>query len=312
MDTSILTVSHLTKEFGDYKAVDAISFSIKEGEIVGLLGPNGAGKTTTIQMLLGLLLPTGGSIRYFDRDFKTNKEYCLSHINFASAYSHMQGRMTVRQNLTIFSGLYGIQSPQKRISELVEILGIESTLDQIIWKLSSGQKTRVNLVKSLLNTPKILLMDEPTASLDPEIVDTVLTLIVDLQKKERLSILYTSHNMKEIERICDRVLFLNHGCIVAEDTPLGLSKRVGKATLEITFDSQKDKVAGYLNTSGFTHTFSRNHIVAIQLEEKDIPAVLFGLSKEGVWITNIDIQKPGLEEVFLSIARGDANELAKN
>ena len=309
---NVLEVSKLTKQFGQFTAVDDISFSIIEGEIVGLLGPNGAGKTTTIQMLLGLVTPTSGSISYFGRNFQTHREYCLSHINFTSAYAHVQGKLTVLQNLKIFAGLYGMKNPEKRIDELIALLHIEETKHKLFWKLSSGQKTRVNIVKSLLNSPKLLLMDEPTASLDPEIVNKVLELVVNLQKKEGLAILYTSHNMTEVERICDRVMFLDHGKIVAEDTPLGLSKRAGKATLIITFDGEKHPVSLYLESEKLSYSFMKNHVVKVEVTEEEIPKVLFGFSSRKIWVTNIDIEKPDLEDVFLSIARGEAHEFKQN
>lgn len=303
MDT-ILDVKQLTKDYGSYRAVDHVSFSIKEGEIVGLLGPNGAGKTTTIQMLLGLTYPTSGEISYFGKSFQANREYILTRINFASAYSHVQGRSTVWQNMRIYAGLYGIANPEKRIEELLKLLEVEEFKDHLFWKLSSGQKTRVVLAKALLNEPRLILMDEPTASLDPEIANKVIELIQDLQRKEKVSILYTSHNMEEVERLCDRVIFLYHGKILAEDTPLGLTKRAGDCELTLTFDGDKKPVEAYLERKKYAFDFLRSQVVTIFISEKELPKVLFGLSSEGVWLTNIDIERPDLEDVFLSIAGG--------
>ena len=304
MAKAILEVSGLTKRYDNYTAVDNISFNIGEGEIVGLLGPNGAGKTTTIQMLLDLVTPTAGSISYFGRPFPKEREFILSRINFASAYSHVQSRMTVLENMTIYAGLYEIPNSKKKITELLELLEIGPLVHELFWHLSSGQKTRVILAKALLNSPKLILMDEPTASLDPDIANKVVELIQSLQKKERVSILYTSHNMEEVERICDRVMFLSHGKIVAEDTPLGLTKRVGNSQLLLTFDGKQESITKYL--SQYTHSFEfiRTHVVEIMLPEKDIPKVLFGFAKEKIWITDIAVKKPNLEDVFLSIAGG--------
>lgn len=301
---TILDVKELTKDYGSYRAVDHVSFSIKEGEIVGLLGPNGAGKTTTIQMLLGLTYPTSGEISYFGKAFQNNREYILSRINFASAYSHVQGRSTVWQNMRIYAGLYGIANPEKRIEELLKLLEVEEFKDHLFWKLSSGQKTRVVLAKALLNEPRLILMDEPTASLDPEIANKVIELVQDLQRKEKVSILYTSHNMEEVERLCDRVIFLYHGKILAEDTPLGLTKRAGDSELTITFDGDKKPVEAYLKRKKYAFDFLRSQVVSIFISEKELPKVLFGLSSEGVWLTNIEIDRPDLEDVFLSIAGG--------
>jgi ABC-2 type transport system ATP-binding protein len=304
MADNILEVKDLTKHFGDFTAVDNISFSVKEGEIVGLLGPNGAGKTTTIQMLLDLITPTAGSIVYFGKPFPKERTYCLSRMNFASAYSHVQSRMTVEENMRIYAGLYEVPNSNKKITELLELLEIGELASELFWHLSSGQKTRVILAKALLNSPKLILMDEPTASLDPDIANKVVELIQALQKKEGVSILYTSHNMEEVERLCDRVMFLSHGKIVAEDTPLGLTKRVGNSILVLTFDGEQKPVAHYLEKETYEHTFPREHVVEISVPEADVPKVLFGFRKHKVWITEIDVRKPDLEDVFLSIAGG--------
>jgi ABC-2 type transport system ATP-binding protein len=301
---SILEVQHLTKHFGQFKAVDDVSFSIKEGEIVGLLGPNGAGKTTTIYMLLGLVTPTSGMITYFGKDFSKHRGLCLGQMNFASAYSEIQGRMTVAQNFHIYSRLYNVPDIKERTLELLDLLEVPETKDKLFWTLSSGQKTRVILAKALINKPRIILMDEPTASLDPEIAAKVVEIVRELQKKERVTILYTSHNMREVEKICDRVMFLSHGKILAEDTPLGLTKRVGGATLTLTFAGKYLTVAKYLKEKDFVHTFPRKNVVEVRLSDEQIPKALFGLSNEGVWITDVDVSKPDLEDVFLSIAKG--------
>lgn len=301
---SVLEVTHLTKKYNDFVAVNDVSFSVGEGEIVGLLGPNGAGKTTTIQMLLGLTTPTSGTIRYFGKEFPKHREYILSRINFASAYSHMQGRITVLQDLRIYAGLYEVVNAEARIRELLAQLEIEDVAGTLFWKLSSGQKTRAVLAKALLNKPKLILMDEPTASLDPDIAEKVLHLILALQKKEGVSILITSHDMKEVEELCDRVIFLHGGKIVAEDTPLGLTKRIGHARLTITFDGAQKTVIQYLKKQKYPHTMIRTQVVEIMVPEGDIPTALFGLSNEGIWLTDIDIKKPDLEDVFLSIAKG--------
>ncbi len=306
----ILEVAHLTKHFGHFIAVDDVSFSVKEGEIVGLLGPNGAGKTTTIQMLLDLITPSSGEMRYFGKPFPKEREYCLSRINFASAYTHVQSRMTVIQNLHIYAGLYAVVQADKKVEELLDLLEIRELAKELFWHLSSGQKTRVILAKALLNNPQLLLMDEPTASLDPDIAKKTVELIQTLQKKEGVSMLYTSHNMEEVERLCDRVIFLDHGKIVAEDTPLGLTKRVGTSRLIITFDGPQKPVVRYLERRKYTHVFVRPQMVEIEVSDNDIPKALFGLSNDGVWLTDIEVKKPGLEDVFLSIAGGNYEHTA--
>lgn len=311
MNVPVLHVQHLVKQYPSIKrgqegftAVDDISFSIGEGEIVGLLGPNGAGKTTTIQMLLGLTTPTHGTVSYFGKPFPKEREYCLSRINYASAYSHLQGRITVKNNMTIFAGLYEVKNPKERINELLELLEIKDQENTLFWHLSSGQKTRVVLAKALLNHPKLILMDEPTASLDPDIAEKVVVLIKKLQKQEHIAMLYTSHNMQEVEELCGRVMIMDHGKIVAEDTPLELTKRIKTISLLLTFESKEALVFAYLKSHDYAFLSPRKQVVEVKVSEEQIPKVLFGLGKAGVRFTEIDIKRPDLEDVFLSIAKG--------
>lgn len=310
--SSVLQVNQLNKVYpanhgGEpYVAVDNLSFELQKGEILGLLGPNGAGKTTTIQMLLGLTTLTSGSIRYFDKDLYTDREHIMARINFASAYAHVQGKMTVRQNLTVYAHLYKVTNTSQKIAELADLLEISHLLDTTFWKLSSGQQTRVILAKSLINSPQLLLMDEPTASLDPDIVNKIIDLIRRLQSEKQVSILFTSHNMEEVTRLCDRVMFLHKGKLVAEDTPVGLTKLVGSAKLILTFDTAAKVVEKYLQDKKLIHQFIHSQLVEINVPEEKIPSTLFDLKKKGVWVTDIDIKKPTLEDVFLSFARKGA------
>src|SRR6266498_3929052 len=184
MSEPILQVSNLVKDYGSFRAVDGISFSVNRGKIVGFLGPNGAGKTTTIHMLLGITTPTSGNISFFGKDFITHKKPILNRINFTSAFNTLQGRITVWENLVVFAYMYGIKDPKKKLARVIEYLAIEDLLKKRYMDLSAGQKTRVNLVKSLINDPEIILMDEPTASLDPDIADKTLSFIEQM-KKER-------------------------------------------------------------------------------------------------------------------------------
>ncbi len=303
MVDKVVQVSGLTKSYGEYLALDHISFDIEEGEILGVLGPNGAGKSTTIQMLLGLTEPDAGEVRYFGQNFFTHKESCLQRMNFASAYSQLQGRMTVYQNLRIYAGLYEIKDWKSRIDELLKLLEIEELRNTVFWKLSSGQQTRAILAKSLLNRPQLLLMDEPTASLDPEIVNKMIDLIRKLQKQESTTVLFTSHNMEEVARLCNRIMFLSKGKIVANDTPIELTKKVGFTQLTIAFEGKQSAVESYLTKQELGHTFVNKYLVDIAVNEQDIPKVLFGLKDQDIWVTNISIEKPSLEDVFLSISQ---------
>lgn len=300
---NILTIKNLTKKFGKFTAVNNISFDLKEGEVLGLLGPNGAGKTTTIQMLIGITSLTSGAISYFGKNFFAERQYCLQRINYTSAFNTLQGRTTVRENLLVFANLYEVDNADKKIADLVEYFEIVSLLNKRYADLSTGQKTRINFIKALLNDPKILLMDEPTASLDPDIADKTLTLIESLRKERQVSILYTSHNMSEIERICDRVIFLNFGTIVAQDKPINLTKKIQDAILKITFDSGKNKVENYLKEHKINYEFHGENRVVIKTVEKLLPKLIFGISNQGVWLTDIEIDKPTLEDVFLKISR---------
>ncbi len=303
MSQPILEVKNLVKRYGDFKAVDGISFVVPRGKIIGFLGPNGAGKTTTIQMLLGITLTNGGSISYFGKDFHANRLECLQRINFASAFNTLLGRVSVWENLIVFADLYQVKNSKKKIQELLKYFEIEDLSGELYKNLSAGQKTRVNLVKALINDPELILMDEPTASLDPDIADKTLALIESLKKDRNLSILYTSHNMSEITRICDEVIFLDHGKIVAHDTPANLTKRITAATLRLIINGGKEALERHLQDKNQKYSFPEEHTVVIETEEKAIPELLFGISNSGIAITDITIKKPDLEDVFLQIAR---------
>jgi ABC-2 type transport system ATP-binding protein len=250
----VLQVTDLTKRYGTFTAVDQISFTLEKGKIVGLLGPNGAGKTTTIQMLVGITLPDGGSVSYFGLNLHQHREQCLQRINFSSSYNMLQNRITVWENLIVFASLYNVKRPEKKIKEMGEYFGITALMNQRFLTLSAGQKTRVNLVKALLNDPEVILMDEPTASLDPDIADRTLSLIESLRASRELSIVYTSHDMDEVTRICDEVIFLDRGRIVAQDTPDGLTRRIAGGTrVQVRFDGQPRDVISA--SSRITPTF---------------------------------------------------------
>jgi len=303
MKDIVLEVKGLTKSYGSFRAVDNISFSIPRGKIIGFLGPNGAGKTTTIHMLLGLLESTAGDVYYFGKKFNEHRNECLQKINFTSAYNKLQGRITVLENLYIFSELYNIENRKKKIDELSDYLEIHDLHNQPFWDLSAGQKTRVNIVKSLLNDPEILLMDEPTASLDPDIADKTISLIESLRKDRHISILFTSHNMEEVTRLCDNVIFLQKGKIFAEDTPANLVKQITESRMILSFRENREVVESYLRQHEIKHSFKPHNTVEILLDEQLIPKILFGLSQEGIWISGIEIVKPKLEDIFLLIAR---------
>lgn len=235
MSSPVLQATNLSKRFGDFTAVDGISFSIGPGEILGLLGPNGAGKTTTIQMLLGLVTPTTGSIQMFGLDLSTHREAILQQVNFSSTYISMPQSLTVEENLWVVARLYGLTDIPRRVGDIVKKLEMGEFRSKVTRKLSSGQMTRLTLAKAFLTEPKILFLDEPTASLDPDIAEKIRGFLNEERRSSGLSILYTSHNMREMEEMSDRIIFLQRGKIVAEGTAQQIVARFGQADLEEVF-----------------------------------------------------------------------------
>jgi ABC-2 type transport system ATP-binding protein len=235
MPEPILSVSHIAKSFGDFKAVKDVSFSVYPGEVVGLLGVNGAGKTTVMSMLLGLISPDGGDIHVFGKDFAKHRLEILQRTNFCTTYAALPSNLKVKHNLRIFARLYGVTKPNQKVDELLELLEITRLADSITGRLSAGESTRVNLAKALLNDPDLLMLDEPTASLDPDIADKVRKLVRRIQRERSPAILYTSHNMRDIEEVCDRVLFLHKGEILTEGTPEQIVAHFDEEDLENVF-----------------------------------------------------------------------------
>jgi ABC-2 type transport system ATP-binding protein len=231
----ILQVESLTKKFGPALAVDQLSFSLERGSIVGLLGGNGAGKTTTLSMLLGLLEPTSGSIRLFGQNFVRNRHSVLHSMNFCSPYVDLPQRLTVRENLRVFARLYGVPQSKERILELISDFRLQKLMDQPIRRLSSGQKTRVSLAKALINNPSFLLLDEPTASLSPDVSRWIRHRLSDYRDQSGATILFASHDMREVELLCDQVLMMSHGKLIEQGTPDELKKRHQANSLEAVF-----------------------------------------------------------------------------
>jgi ABC-2 type transport system ATP-binding protein len=218
-EKTVVSVRDLFKSFDGTQAVSGVSFELYEGEILGLLGPNGAGKTTIIQMLLGLTTFDRGEIRILGMDLKTHREKILQQVNFSSAYVSLPQSLTIRENLRVFARLYGVEDAKRKIDDVLGLFEMEDLGDKLTRHLSSGQLTRVCMAKALLNAPKLLFLDEPTASLDPDIADKTRELLKRVCRQTGLTILVTSHNMKEMEELSDRILFLHHGKIIAAGTP---------------------------------------------------------------------------------------------
>ena len=234
-DTPAIAVTDLAKTYRDVVAVDGISFSVARGAIVGLLGGNGAGKTTTVAMIMGLVLPTRGTATVLGADMARERYRVLSRINFESPYVEMPKRLTVRQNLKVFGTLYSVDALGERIEALAASLHLKDFLDRPSGQLSAGQKTRVALAKALINSPDVLLLDEPTASLDPDTADWVRSRLEAYRREHHAAILLASHNMPEVERLCDDVLMMKEGKIVDRGAPADLIARYGRQTMEDVF-----------------------------------------------------------------------------
>lgn len=302
----ILEARKLTKRFGNFTAAADVSFSLKEGEILGLLGPNGAGKTTIIQILLGVLTPSAGEVFYFGKPLLKHREEILEQVNFSSTYTNLPWSLTVKENLTFISYLYDIPNRSKRRAEVVEIFRLNDLLHQRTDSLSAGEQTRLNLAKAFINSPKVLLLDEPTASLDPEVADYIRKFVLAERERGHVSIIFTSHNMAEVEEICDRVIFINDGKIVADDTPENLARSIRTARVEFLIRDGLERTKEYSREQNFRFTV-KGRFVVIEVEEKQIPEFLRGLMERGVIYDEISIEKPTLEDYFLHVAAKNVN-----
>ena len=234
MDTQ-LEVIELSKTYNNKEAVKNISFKIDRNEIIGILGPNGCGKTTTIGMILGLLKPTKGKVLINGIEIENKRVDLLNNLNFISPYIELPKKLTVRQNLEVYGRLYDVKNLKSKIDFLIEKLRLSEIIDKITGELSSGQKNRVSLAKSIINEPKVLLLDEPTASLDPETGDFVRSFLENYQKEKKASILLASHNMAEVERLCSSVLMMKNGEVIDQESPKELIKKHGRKNLEEVF-----------------------------------------------------------------------------
>lgn len=313
----ILSVTNLTKTFTagfwpftkkqTYTAVNTISFQLKKGEILGFLGPNGAGKTTTIQMLLDTLTPTSGSISYFGADFAQHRIAALKKIGYASGYDKLPARLTIIENLDIVGRIYGMNALYRaqQIEKLLKFFGIWEMRDRQTGTLSAGQATRVMLAKAFIADPEIVLLDEPTASLDPDVAHEVRQFILAQRKERGISILITSHNMDEVTELCDRVLVLKQGTIIADNTPEQLAQSTSKVRVHLIIAGDFDRARMYLRDMQLTHTAQASHLT-IELDEHAIAQFLADLGERKIIYSHISIDKPTLEDYFLSIAKGRA------
>ncbi len=312
-DTLPLHVENLTKVFNPtsfwpgtqqrFTAVNGISFELNPGEILGLLGPNGAGKTTVIHMLLGLTQVTSGTISYFGQDLQTHRSEIMKKVAFASTYIKLLGRLTVYENLAFYAQLYDIVGTERvqKIEQYLKLLGLWHLKDRRAAALSAGEMTRAILAKAFISEPKILLLDEPTAALDPDIAYAVRKFILDQRKERGVSIVFTSHNMDEVTEVCDRVLVLQKGTIIAHDTPESLAASVSQARVHLV-SNELDTIEAFAREKQLT-VCKDEHSIMIEMDEHQIAQFLTELTKKDLSYSQISIDKPRLEDYFMEIAK---------
>ena len=304
--SAVLEVKNLRKIYPKQSvpAVNDISFSLKAGEILGFLGPNGSGKTTTIQMLLGTLSMTSGSIFYFGKDFSKHRSAVLQDISFASTYTSLPWLLTVAENLKVYGRLYGlsVKESERRYDPLLERFGILEKTNKRVSSLSAGQVTRLMLVNAFFIQPKIVLLDEPTASLDPDIAREICNFLLEERKRTGLSLLFTSHKMEEVAALCDRTIFLKQGKVIADDLPKKLAKTLSSYRVRLVIVDGMKRTESLAAARKLAYKID-HRTIEISLEEEDIPPFLNALGRADVAYSNIQIEEPSLEEYFLQIAR---------
>ncbi len=307
---SILEVSQLKKVYQPEKkdavpfvAVDGISFSLEQGQILGLLGPNGAGKSTTISMLLGVLTPTSGTIKMFGKIFETHRSEILSQVGFASTYISMPWRLSVWENLHVYSLLFGLDFATfaERAEKFLRKFGVWEQRDKMMNQLSAGQSTRIMLAKAFIPHPQIALLDEPTASLDPDIAHEVRQFVKDQREQYGTSILYTSHNMDEVAAICDEVLFMKKGAIVAKDKPENLAASISLAKVRLLVTDGLKRIERFAREQQLVITVSGREAV-LEIDEQHVADFLMQLARENIHYSQISIDKPTLEDYFLTMS----------
>ena len=300
-----IVVKNLSKQFGKVKAVNNISFSIPEGEFFGLLGINGAGKSTTINILSGLTLADSGSIEILGKDFLQHEEELKKQYNVATAYFNLNEILTIRENLVVYAMLYEVKNARQRIAELAEQFMITEHLNTKISSLSSGEKTRVVLVKALLNNPKLLFLDECTVGLDPDMAEITRDCLKSYNQKTGCTILFTSHYMQEVERLCDRIAFMDQGKIVKIGKPAELLQELKVQRVTLHFSRNIDKAKALLGKQNIKYEQRES---ALSFQIKNEKKVLYPLLEQfviaGIVFDDIHLDKPTLEEYFIARSRG--------
>ncbi len=310
----VLVVDQLTKIYNvrgwmyarrnPFVAVDRISFNLDEGEILGFLGPNGAGKTTTIQLLLGLMTPTSGSISYFGKDFFAHRSEVLQKVTFASAYVRLSCRLSIYENLDFYGQLYGIGKNDRaqRIKDFLTFFRMWEIRDRLTGVLSAGQITRIMLAKAFLPNPSIVLLDEPTASLDPDVAADVRHFILKQREERNISVLFTSHNMGEVEELCDRVLILKNGTIIANNTPEEIAKKISDTKVYLMVSTHDlPPLEQLLAKQNIRYSLNRP-FVEIEIKDDMVAQLLTTLAENKIQYSQIYIAQPTLEDYFLHVA----------
>jgi ABC-2 type transport system ATP-binding protein len=304
---SILKATKLRKVYPGktpFVAVNDISFELCKQEILGFLGPNGSGKTTTIQMLLGTLTPTSGSLVYFGKEFSSHRSEILQYVSFASTYTSLPWLLTLAENLEVFGYLYGLdrKASAERFDPLLERFGILDKRNKRVSSLSAGQVTRLMLVKAFFTRPKVVLLDEPTASLDPDIANDICCFLLEQRDTYGTSILFCSHKMQEVMQVCDRTIFLKEGKIIADDRPEKLARSASTFRIRLVITHGMEQVIALAEREKLQYTADHRSVEVLMNEEK-IPEFLNALSHAQVVYTNIHIEEPSLEDFFLQIAK---------
>ena len=304
-----LKVSNLRKNFKGknkiVKAVNNLSFQVKKGEIFGLLGVNGAGKSTTLNMLCGLILPDSGQIEMFGKDFFKNEEELRSQFNLATAYYTLSVNLTVKQNLKVYARLYNIKNPDQKIKELTEKFLFTEHFETKVRSLSSGEKTKLVLIKSLLNEPKLLFLDECTAGLDPDVAEIVREHIIQYNKETGCTIIFTSHYMQEVEQMCDRIAFMDRGRIVKIGKAKELIAELETQNIQIHFSRQIEKAEQILKNENIKFEMPEKGVLSFQVQnrEKIIYPLLEKFVKAKIPFDDLHLNKPTLEEYFIKQSR---------
>jgi ABC-2 type transport system ATP-binding protein len=309
MQDIIIEVRDLRKTYSPKKnpvhALRGINFTVKAGEVFGILGANGAGKSTTLNILIGLLSPTGGEVKIFGKNFFLHEEDIKQRMNIATTYADLASNLTVYRNLNVFAVMYGVGNREEKIAFLLTQFGIADLRDKRIDQLSAGEKTRVNLCKSLLNDPDILLLDEPTASLDPAVAAQTREFLLGLQQRQGTTVIFTSHNMTEVEQMCDRVALLAKGQIYKIDTPENLQKLVRTQVVTVVTGGQPKNLEEILKGEGYEPRMHKNYFeVEIANEEYALVKLLDTLKAHNIGVRDVIIEKPNLEQVFIRLAKG--------